>query len=417
MQQPDVDTLLQAHAELPRGRARARLLLLCAPLLLLFAVECAQRLFTTAERPLPAPWQTKHPLHVPMSDVEEHTPGDLVLMAGLPAFARRFDEPQRITSIADANGFRAVLPIDGEPADVWVAGASFFDSGSSNDATFAGALEHALGDGHRVQNRALQGDSAASVLRAITSPDFERAPPKVLVWGAVQRLLDPRHFRNIVERLGTDGAPVYAEGATSSRDRFVRYRDWHRSLEAWLRATSIARERAAALSPWLPPMAIDLGRKSPVILADIHTADGDAPTPMLFFADAVASANRPLAARKPQLLLDAIERVRARCRACGTTLVLVSVPDKYELYRDRATFVSRPDAQRTATDERAATALLRELDQRGFDTIDLFPVLRDAQRRAPAQLLYHRADTHWNDAGIRLAATHVSEHVRGLLAR
>ena len=90
----------------------------------------------------------------------------------------------------------------------------------------------------------------------------------------------------------------------------------------------------------------------------------------------------------------------------GVRLVVALVPDKARVHPGHL-----PEGQAPAyTGQRYAQALA-SLRAQGVFAIDLLAPLQDGER---AGAMYYRTDTHWNQAGARVAAQAVADGVKGL---
>ncbi len=90
----------------------------------------------------------------------------------------------------------------------------------------------------------------------------------------------------------------------------------------------------------------------------------------------------------------------------GVTLVVVLVPDKARIYQDHMIGGRIPDYNRSRYDD-----ALNGLRRRHVNVVDLLTPL--AKGAADAEV-YYRSDTHWNQAGARIAAEAIAAEVRRL---
>ena len=408
--------LVEVHTAHSKRRLIVALCGLLSPFLVLVAWDYCHRVTTYSGSTLMFPWEAPPPYH--MSDStrrQEQGWGDLLTMAGLPYFDRQFPELERTLTInSDAEGFRQIDGVDWLGADVLVAGSSFFGVGSTNADIFASRLADHL-EGVAVADVSLPGRGPmTAVLQVLTKKSTETAPPRVLLWGIVQRGLEANLFNPIARQINTDGTLTSRSSNKARLQIAINFLRWNTRVDSYLTASSIVRQRATSLNPYLPPMLLDHGRTSSVYMAELEL-DGTT-RPMLFLNSSVTSSNRSLEARGKERLLRAFELVNARCQRLGIELLVVVVPDKYEMYRDVVQFVSKPAGYfRIHQGERAAATLAKELNSIGVSCVDLYPALRTAQDESSDTLLYRRADTHWNDKGIQVGAAGVLESVRELL--
>lgn len=108
--------------------------------------------------------------------------------------------------------------------------------------------------------------------------------------------------------------------------------------------------------------------------------------------------------------------LKAQLAEVGLTLLVVLVPEKYAVY---ASLLDDPtDPAPLPTTEFLARAE-RELNARGIPAVNVGPPLRDAARAAlpEGRYVYWPDDTHWNAAGVRVAAEAIAPVLRTLLTR
>jgi hypothetical protein len=398
------------------SRARVALLsaLALAPYLGLGLFEWGQRLVYSPEATLELPWQARRAPYAPLADrVNPEGWGDLIRMARLPQVSALLaagpSRARRVTT--DADGFMnrpAAEAADERGYPILVAGASFEVAGSDVDATFPSQLERA--SGRRTYNAAWPAVGPVhAVLELLEDPKLGAPSGQLLVWGIIQRSLEESQFRDVFRRIAPDGRLLPASAGARARATLRRWRSFHERLEQHLQETSLARRSSDRLARFLPPVALDLGAGSPV---RVGWLDGDRARPMLFFADEMRSARRGFEARGGERIAGAIERVDRACRARGVRLLVVLVPDKYQVFRGRVRMelALAADARGGFADRRAPELLAERLRAHNIVALDLYPAL---SRDAEGELLYRPDDTHWSDAGIREAAEYVAAQLPG----
>ncbi len=119
----------------------------------------------------------------------------------------------------------------------------------------------------------------------------------------------------------------------------------------------------------------------------------------LFFSDTVADycGESDMTEAELTAAADALAALSEYAAAHGARLLVAVAPNKNTIYPDEM-----PAAYRRLHDAAHETNLDRltaALDARGVASVDLRPILSDAETR-----LYHRRDTHWNAAGAARAA-------------
>lgn len=111
-----------------------------------------------------------------------------------------------------------------------------------------------------------------------------------------------------------------------------------------------------------------------------------------------------------ELIVRVIERIATKFRERGTTLVVLLVPEKEQVHI-RA--LPETDQQALAHGDQLLAEIAAGVWSTGTPVVNLMPVFREVT--AGGQRLYWRDDTHWNDAGIRLAAEEIWRMVEPIL--
>lgn len=396
----------------PRAMLKRACAVLLAPYLALLLLEWGQRLAYEPDVALTFPWQERVAPYAPLLDVVDPEGwGDLIRLARLPHVSELFANgpPRAVHVTSDAEGFLNRPSLEGGSKltdyEVVVAGASFEVAGSDLDATFPAQLGRALG--RRTYNAAEPGRGPVhSVLRLLESSTLGTRPGQVLVWGIIQRSLKESLFRDIHRHIGPDGERLPASLKVQLRQSLRAWLGFHQDVEAFLQQTSVARRGAGNVAGFLPSTALDLGVSSPVRVSFL---EGDRTRPMLFLVEEIAATRQGFEARGGESVQEAIERVARACRARGVRLVVVLVPDKYEIFRSRARMeLNLTTDSADHPGRRAPAELADRLQAKGVEALDLYPTLSDAKS---GELLYRPDDTHWSDAGIRRAAEATAEYL------
>jgi hypothetical protein len=124
---------------------------------------------------------------------------------------------------------------------------------------------------------------------------------------------------------------------------------------------------------------------------------------MLFYRYHVETLKAPLPAGDIPLVASAVKELEELCRTRGMALIVVFIPEKEQVYRDG--LPSRYNPPEHPLPPSSLWALETRLRQDGIAVLNLLPVFQAATERG--QRLYWRDDTHWNPAGVELAATRV----------
>ncbi len=332
--------------------------------------------------------------------------GDLTRMLGFAAWSRRFGVPRgRIEVVTDRRGYRNEPRLADTYCPVVVTGDSYMDQGLTNADMPAGQLRRLLGVPVYDQSHMAAGP-CEGVHRVLSDAKFRRQPPKVIVWGFIERNLFGHRFvpwpppsdesqepEALSERLGAlrraaNGVP--------------------RQVETWLTRWSLLKRWAIALR------AEAAWRLFGELLTDkviVGQGPGDV---MLFLRGSVRRLERTPEQRKVGLIAEAIASIHAECRRRGIHLVVLLIPDKGHVYRR---FL--PSGERPAIPEpNVLTALEARLEPRGVHAVNLLPLF--LSRNGPDEpLLYYPDDTHWSEHGIHVAMEAVAAelHQRGVRLR
>jgi hypothetical protein len=115
-------------------------------------------------------------------------------------------------------------------------------------------------------------------------------------------------------------------------------------------------------------------------------------------------------ATRLERVVRVLRELDAQVRRSGARLVVMMIPDEYQVHADMARLAARAEGQ--ALDAYDLDLPQRELGlalrNEGVDALDLLPAFRE---RGTAERLYVPRDTHWNRAGHRLAAEQLAAHL------
>jgi hypothetical protein len=330
-----------------------------------------------------------------------HRGGDLTGLAALPAFSAPFEEdhPQAV-EWTDEFGYRNKPPTLDKPYPIVTVGDSYMVDGASFDTTFFSRLSDV--SGVRVYNHAVVGrGSFAGILRFLSSERFRKSPPRVLIWGIIEREIAGGYFAGLVAQL------QYHRIGGASRESKQRYdlgflsaKNLRRSLP---NTSAFAQLSAKA---WNRIRYYMFGNVHPYVVVPQGEVAG---RKVLFYREAIDAMKWPPQYRDLDKVTWAIGQVDHLCRERGIQLVIVLIPDKEEIYREHipaSQFSVDQPLQPSCLDE-----LARKLEQAGIPAASLLqPFLRAASK---GSLLYYADDTHWNSEAIDLAARVVWQKIAG----
>ena len=394
-----LDNLLESYARLETRRAKRLVAVLLLPLCVAVLLEWILLATTTDEvRRFPVPLQEPQ-MYLPTRTIEnEQGWGDLHRLWS-PRSDRFFGGMDRGVVIdTDSEGFRS--DEHGDDVDIVLYGASFFESGSTNDQMFTGQLARL--SGLKVRTRAWPGypPEFGILHNRLTAEQVSDKKP-IVIWALAGRILRGQYRSG-----GLGSIPAWLDGAgnfnrpanTRVKEAINQLRRWHTVLERYIRARSPLGRLAAPLRRWLPPMSFD------PMWEDVHFTrlrPPFQPVPMMIFPPCVEAAYSDAAWRGDAAVVEGVRRVKAYYDRLGVTLVMVLVPDKYQVFREYLDpSLDRPDS----TFVPISTFWAEKLSALDMPVIDLYPDIRDAQFADPQTLLYRRDDSHWNDLGILVGA-------------
>lgn len=334
--------------------------------------------------------------------VPAQTGAGLTKMIPVPWMAARYAEnhPEHV-EYWDAQGYQnAPLPA-GRSYDVVMVGDSFMLSlGTQHVAQVLAEIS-----GHGVFNHAMYGAGPFNEMPKFIGSDRFVPFPKVVIWNLTAREL---------------GAPLFLRQPVAA---------WFQGKDVWAKYKE-AVSRPGIRRDQLAPAALSKAWPNTSIVAyfcrnawaqfklvvlrswprDVLGADDPQFGPMLFYRENLRMLPRLAPGENARSIVQVVLKIAARFRERDATLVVLLVPEKEQIHvralsaADQAALADGP-------------ALLAEIESglaaAGTPVVNLLPVFQRAT--AAGQRLYWRDDTHWNDAGIRLAAEELWRVVEPLL--
>lgn len=284
---------------------------------------------------------------------------------------------------------------------VVIAGDSFCLSlGTQNIAQVLASLGNIP-----VYNHALHGSGPFLELQRFLFSTRFIPPPKVVIWDLIGRELGAPLFERQPVEAWLQRINVWENKIQQAARNPIQ---WHwltpRALQKEWPATSLLAYYSRRTWAWLQ---LALFRQWPM---DVLGGEDPQFGPMLFYRDNL----RILPLLTPENNVPGIVKMVARLaeglRAEGMELVVLLVPEKEQIHL-RA--LPPADQQAVSASLPLFGVLESALSEKGIRVVNLLPVFQKAT--AAGQRLYWRDDTHWNDAGIRLAAEEVWRVVEPLL--
>lgn len=334
--------------------------------------------------------------------VPAQTGAGLTKMVPVPWIAARYAErhPEHVDHW-DAQGYKnAPLPA-GRSYDVVMVGDSFMLSlGTQHVAQALAEIS-----GHGVFNHAMYGAGPFNEMPKFIGSSRFKPFPKVVVWNLTARELGaPLFLRQPVAAWfqGKDVWAKYKEAVSRPGIRWdllapaVLSKAWpNTSIVAYFCRNAWAQIKLVGLRAWP---------------RDVMGAEDPQFGPMLFYRENLRMLPRLTPGENAQAIVQVVLTIAARFRERGSILVVLLVPEKEQIH-----LRALPAADQSALAH--GTQLFAEieagLEARGTPVVNLMPAFQAAT--AQGQRLYWRDDTHWNDAGIRLAAEALWRKVETLL--
>jgi len=333
--------------------------------------------------------------------------GDLSSLIVTRSLAGLFEETRpSYDAVTDVFGYPNRVRDPGQVPDVVVVGDSFMAVGSM-DTMFAGQLADQSGLG--VYNMSLMGHGPfISPLRFIDDVRFKTSTPRYLVWGFAEREIGGSFFERFEKRvmLRRGLIPMESDHASTSLGSAGRVL-WAALSPANLRKSLPDSSIIAQTGEWI------WTRARYVLFRQLHPWVVVAETPvgedaMLFFSYHIETLSWSSDIRRVDRVAESISQFHQMCVERGVELIVLLIPEKEQVYRD---FI--PAHLLTPEDPIPPSvlwALEAELKNRHVRVVNMLPVLQHAVESG--ERVFWRDDTHWNDAGIRLAAERLAAEIR-----
>lgn len=323
--------------------------------------------------------------------VPAQTGAGLTQMVPVPWIAARYAEfHPAYTAYRDAQGYcNGPLP-EGKSYSVVMLGDSFMLSLGTQNVAQALASVGGIG----VYNHASLGAGPFREMRKFIESGKFDPPPRVIIWNLSARELGGHMFlKQAVDGwFGGWQDPFIGEiAAAATRVQWNLLapaelrKSWpNTSLAAYFSRRGWAQLRLIVFRAW--PKEV-LGADDPQF------------GPMLFYRENLRMLPLPTPETDAPGVVKTILRISAGFRERGMTLVVLLVPEKEQIY---ARALSPADQQALSRGPELLSAIETGLKDGSVPVVNLMPVFQEATARGIQ--VYWRDDTHWNDAGIQLAA-------------
>lgn len=355
-----------------------------------------QEVFTSAA---PAGAPAAHPEARP-AFTEKHLPprrgGDLSGLIGLAAVRARFEQERPAAVITlDPDGYRNIPYAPGQPFDVVVVGDSYMAEGIPLTNLISARLSRQLD--RPVLNRAIQGRGPfQSIMRLLQGYEGGGHAPRWMVWGFIEREISGPAFSGFVYQL--EARPDKKTAAAPSGF------PWGQLAPSMLRKSLPNSSALAQFSrkSWnLLEYALTGQLPGDVFMFAAAPEEGP---PMLGYGEALKSMYWTPEERNLDQAVWAVGYIRDYLARFGIRLLVVPIPDKEQVYRDRIprqAWLNGREPYPSVIPE-----FLAKLRAAGIPGVDLFTPFQEASRQGVE--LYWRDDTHWRDEAIRLAADRIA---------
>lgn len=327
--------------------------------------------------------------------------GDLTRLAAVDDVVARYGETKPETLIqADEAGYRNDPPTVGKRYPVMVVGDSFMNVKFGKHGSFPELL--AVDLGVPVYNHAYPGSGAFWGLhRYLLEGRFIDRPPKVIVWGLLEREIAGGLFSGYVYHLRVLNKGGAVQEDLSRGEKIA----WDQLKPAKLKTTlpNTSYFSAAVNRAW----NIIRYRVFGSITKDVVVSKPDRyGNSFLFYHYNLESMAWSREQRNLSQAAYAVAFIRDALRTRGSELVVVLIPDKEQVYRELIpdNFSESPPCTLIEFEE--------ELRRRNLPVINLFTLFREQAATGPA--LYWRDDTHWKPEAMAMAARLTAERIRGM---
>lgn len=329
--------------------------------------------------------------------------GDLSSFIGIHNAAVRYEEERQPGKLVrDRHGFVNESYREEAVPDVVVVGDSFMTVGRVDDVF---AMQLAAHSGLFVYNRALMGHGPfLSVENFLDDPRFQMNPPRFLIWGFAEREVAGKFFNRFYYGIQARVSRVESRDeqkrkAPPSVRRLIVH--WDSFSPDRLQHSLPASSLLAESSQWVwNRIRYFLFRK---INPDLIPVDDVLGESMLFYRYHVDALTLSEESHEPDTVVKAIVELNRLCRIRGMQLVVVLIPEKEQVYRNWLPDWSvPPDGTLPPSILWTIESSLKSQDVR---VVNLLPVFDNATKQG--RRVYWRDDTHWNPAGVNLAAEQV----------
>lgn len=338
-------------------------------------------------------------------EVDAYRGGDLTRLVGLDSFTRKYGQPRpAVKEYTDEFGYRNIPPTADQVYPIVTVGDSYMDAGLRMEDIISARLSEL--SSLPVYNHAYTaGGPAMGLVRFYEAERFREHPPRVLVWGLLERETTGRSMLKMIAQIQKT-ARNEELGVVRSGIRWATFSP--AELKRGLPNTSRLAQMGARI--WRVVKYTVFHQLPSEVVLSSRPFNGK---PLLFLGQSIEAAKWGPEQRRVDNVIFAIHHLNLRCRERGTTLVVLLIPDKVRIYRDY--LPARYDRPQDPLLPSPLNDIERGLKEDGIRVVNL---LKPFQERVSAgELLYWPDDTHWNENGIDVAARLVWKEIRDMFPR
>ena len=289
---------------------------------------------------------------------------------------KKFRQYRHQVFTTDPYGFRNKEASANRYCPIVVTGDSDMAGSSlSDDETFSSQLSSLL-------NAPVYNYAPFTPIDFLEDKRFMKRPPKILIWGNVERFIDGEIYRRYTWNKGNRG----------------NNREKEQGNETFFRKPRLSAHMAQQVFQELRWHMTGLMHES------IYHIDQE--SMMLFYTPGVKQLGRDRVDRDFATIVAGIGRIRQRLLEKDIILLFLPIPDKENIYRHMLPGET-PGKDRLhpfLVDLRVA------LSESGIHNIDIYNIYEKLSQNEP--YLYFRDDTHWSPAGVKAAAEATAAYIR-----